>query len=363
MNPYGAGLPIATYAFAGIEIVAVTALEAKKPSSVKWSARNAPWIVGLAYMLAVLGFYLNVSWEDPLLPSISKRATGGITTGVSIFIIAVKNSSLPPAGSSANTALYVASRTLYCLAREAEGEPSGNGWKMFVNALGTTFLINKVPIVAVFVSVVVAGWLPILHFATADQSFQEIISGIATVTIVLVWAAQCLAFIRYRKWLEKCPELRQGRFSCFSAESLETRIIAHMQPIPAYLGLVGCLATVVGFSTASWWQNGTSANSVLAAFLLPGILIASWIFLKAMSTDPTFTRFGVVITNDWRPLQDVILKLNEMNKRRSLEHPSPEVEGWEETNSRSGVWPHNIAPQKSTQQTRLITEQRRVESF
>jgi amino acid transporter len=221
-------VPIATYAYAGVEIVAVTALEARDCKAVRGPAYWVPPIIFATYALGSIGFYLNVSWENPMLPSTLKRATGGTTTGVSILIIAAKESGIPHlAGffnaalimtvfSSANTALYVASRILYGLARDFEVGEQGTFWRKWIAGFGKTSHVNKVPIGAVLMSFILFFWLPALHMAIPDQSvcifrqtsdlnadvrqFQEILSGIATVSVVLVWSAQCLAFIRYRKW-------------------------------------------------------------------------------------------------------------------------------------------------------------------
>jgi amino acid transporter len=181
-NFNSAGIPIATYAYAGVEIVAVTALEAKDSKAVRWPAYWVPPIIFITYAFGSLGFYLNVSWENPLLPSISKRATGGTTTGASILIIAARKSAIPHlAGflnvaliltvlSSANTALYVASRTLYGLTREFQVEQRAVFWKKWISELGTTHHANNVPIKAVLASFVLFGWLPVLHIARPDQS-------------------------------------------------------------------------------------------------------------------------------------------------------------------------------------------------
>jgi amino acid transporter len=177
-----AGIPIATYAYAGVEIVAVTALEAKDCKAVRWPAYLVPPIIFATYSLGSLGFYLNVSWENPMLPSMLKRATGGTTTGASILIIAAEKSAIPHlAGflnaalimtvfSSANTALYVASRTLYGLARDFEVDQTGVFWRKWIAAFGKTSHINKVPIGAIMMSFAISFWLPALHMAIPDQS-------------------------------------------------------------------------------------------------------------------------------------------------------------------------------------------------
>jgi hypothetical protein len=68
--------------------------------------------------------------------------------------------------------------------------------------------------------------------------------------------------------LDKHPQHLRDQFEKYSPKVLDTGYLSHLQPLPAYLGLVGCLATVIGFSSASWWEGGSNVTSILAAFLL-----------------------------------------------------------------------------------------------
>jgi len=57
-----------------------------------------------------------------------------------------------------------------------------------------------------------------------------------------------------------------GIFENYSHENISRGPLSHYQPVLAWFGLFGCLATV-GFSTASWWQFGEpSASNILATF-------------------------------------------------------------------------------------------------
>lgn len=73
-------IPIVAYGYIGVEIVAVTALEAKDPrKSLKYPAKLIAWLTTAIYFLSALGFYLNVAWTDPLLPTLSGRVAHGTT--------------------------------------------------------------------------------------------------------------------------------------------------------------------------------------------------------------------------------------------------------------------------------------------
>ncbi|KAH7403387.1 amino acid permease-domain-containing protein [Cadophora sp. MPI-SDFR-AT-0126] len=331
------GIPIAVYGFAGVEIIAVTALEAKDASkALKWPAKYVALIVSVAYFFSVLGFYLNVSWQDPALPSMATRATGGTATGASILLIAASHSGIPNlAGfinislmvtvfSAANTTLYVASRTLFGLARELN--PEGSAWRKSICVYGTTHAKTFVPVRAMMLSAILFIWLPWVHVGADDYPLQEIMSGIATVSVVLVWAAQCLAFIRYRLWLSRHSEMLHGEYEKYSTGNLGTDVLSHIQPLPAYIGLVGCLITVLGLSSASWWQWGKpTASNVLAAFLVPILLAISWIVLKLIAPHGSLT-FGVMLSGDFKDLKKAIIKLDGMLQDASEDGALPRAE-------------------------------------
>jgi amino acid transporter len=231
-------IPIVAYAYIGVEIVAVTALEAENPQkSLKCPAKFIAWITATIYFFCSLSFYLNVSWTDILLPSVPGRiAHGSLTIAPStnttqtnaIVVIAMLNANRPSLPgfvngclimavlSAANTALYVASRTLFGLTKEIDPQNRYWGW---ASKFSTTTHRRRVPAAALFTSVFSFCWVPLLHLTKSytDQDvslsrvcstqanvnvaqLQEIMSGIATVAVVIVWGILCLAFIRYRKW-------------------------------------------------------------------------------------------------------------------------------------------------------------------
>jgi amino acid transporter len=133
--------------------------------------------------LSVLGFYLNVSWQDPLLPSMSSRAKGETSSGTSIVIIATANANIPglpgflngclivTVFSAANTTLYVASRTLFGLTKGMK--PNGPALSKWFYRLGTTNPSTKVPSWAVLFSALAFVWLPWVH-AASDYSDQQV---------------------------------------------------------------------------------------------------------------------------------------------------------------------------------------------
>jgi amino acid transporter len=165
--------------------VAATAPEAKSSRSLKYTAKNIALITTIVYLVVAVSFYLNVSWTDPLLVSllnIIMRTSPTVvlptsTTRTNIIpVIGLLNTHMPKlAGlvngclimavlSAANTDLYVASRTLFGLAREINPNIRFWGW---VSKLGTITHNSKIPAVAVLVSAIAFSWLPFLHFISS----------------------------------------------------------------------------------------------------------------------------------------------------------------------------------------------------
>jgi len=164
--------------------VAATAPEAKSSRSLKYTAKNIASITTIVYLVVAVSFYLNVSWTDPLLVSLSNiiRTSPTVvlptsTTRTNIIpVIGLLNTHMPNlAGlvngclimavlSAANTDLYVASRTLFGLAREIN--PNINFWGR-VSKLGAITHNTKIPVVAVLVSAIAFSWLPFLHFISS----------------------------------------------------------------------------------------------------------------------------------------------------------------------------------------------------
>lgn len=101
--------------------------------------------------------------------------------------------------STSNSTLYVASRTLYGLARQI---PDSNWIGKKVNRLSLVVRQTGVPAAALFFSAVSFIWLPFLHLnrGYALEEVVEIMSVSASISCLIAWAALCLAFIRYEKW-------------------------------------------------------------------------------------------------------------------------------------------------------------------
>lgn len=196
-------LPLVAWSFGGIESTTMAAFEARSVKDIAWASSSIHWITFLLYLFFAISVMLTIPWDSSNLASIYSRATGNITTlgetcGLSQIAVVValcnsnssyydynnsnSNSSLAHhyrphpelAGfangcllynvlSAGNTALYLASRTLYGLA--SSPRLRGRGYiGMLIRSLGTTNPRTGVPVHAVVFSWLILCWVPLLAF-------------------------------------------------------------------------------------------------------------------------------------------------------------------------------------------------------
>ena len=217
------------YSYLGVEVVAITAFEARDLPSLRVPSRWIAYVVFVLYILVTVGELLDVSWSNRDLPP----AYGGISMhqppkprSRTIIILAALGARYPniagffngallySALGAANTNLYISSRTLYGMTRRPG---SRFPW---LKGLGSVWHRNGVPMVALLVSAVCFMWLPIVavrggysiaevsteisiraSYAKQGQQLTEFMNVNASVSCLIVWASQCLAFIRYYTWL------------------------------------------------------------------------------------------------------------------------------------------------------------------
>jgi yeast amino acid transporter len=110
---------------------------------------------------------------------------------------------------------------------------------------------------------------------------------------LIVWMSQCLAFIRYRHWYainhhlchENITDLsfwkcrlflhryqlndqfsKYNRWDFTEPGKRYSSVLAYFQPVPAWLGLIGCFLIVFVFSTAPCWNGDVTFKKVAVAF-------------------------------------------------------------------------------------------------
>ncbi|KAK4444116.1 amino acid permease-domain-containing protein [Podospora aff. communis PSN243] len=328
-------LSFATFAYVGVEIIAASALEAKWPkrrstedrvdsdisrrsndtligSSVKFSAIYISVLATIAYSLSGTLVSLDISRADCDLPRLSWlkdqadncRATEGEhsdTSTASAFVIIAQQSGTPrlaevfnvflifTALTCANTNLYVASRTLFGLTSRLEGG-EGQPWLLRILAWFGRTNHRKVPMRAMIFSAMAFWWVPFLQLQegigphTATGMFIEVLAEMGSVGVLIVWACQCLAFIRYYRCIyrhrvvlqaQKISQVR--RWDKDDWKDYPYR--SHGQPFVAYLALAGCLAVMFVANSAALW-GGFHPLPFLSSYLIVMVFFGLWVLLK-----------------------------------------------------------------------------------
>jgi amino acid transporter len=195
-------IPLAIFSYIGVELVTVTAAEARTNNQLELPAKNIAYIICAIYMISLCGIAASVEWFNPNLPQFLSQDLVNITINAELDIYQLipllghiphrwvllpnlHNVTAAPAvaameaGSSrlpgvliafiifsgivtANTALYVSSRTLYGLTRELKQDD--NIFYRSVAKLNTVSPKTRIPYWALGVSCLIfSGWLPFVH--------------------------------------------------------------------------------------------------------------------------------------------------------------------------------------------------------
>ncbi len=180
-------VPIIAYAFIGLESVSVAAFEARDLRSLRFASRWIAYFTIALYFFCAIGEFLNVEWSDGALPQIYggiNEASVNIGEPVhksrAIIVIAAFRAGYTRAAgllngcmifsalSASNTALYIASRTLYGMTRRI----TPWRWLRVLKFLGSVWPQTGVPMWALFFSFLAFYWLPFLQlrrgYAIAD---------------------------------------------------------------------------------------------------------------------------------------------------------------------------------------------------
>ncbi|KAL2011103.1 hypothetical protein VTN00DRAFT_3821 [Thermoascus crustaceus] len=324
-------IPLVAYSFQGVEIITMTAFEARDAAAIRWPSRWISYAVVFFYLLCTIGETLNISWKDDHLPPIYGGVGNSTTAALPIdpplstsmvIVAAWKAGHHNIAGflngcfifsvlSASNTSLYVSSRTLYGLTREM---PDTNWVNRQIKRLSLVVKETGVPAAALLFTAVSFIWLPFLQLkgGYALNDLIEIFSVSASVACLIVWAALCLAFIRYQLWLEICdadldrlyPEFRRD-----SEQYTPRTFLSWLQPLVAWVGLVGCIL-IFGFASATWWDTRHV------------VLFALFIFLKLMNKR-LWKRWGVKLDSD---VQKLVEELDRLNYKKLERNPSGATE-------------------------------------
>ena len=330
-------MTLAMFPLAGGDQVLVAAGEARSPHrdlpkaarfvSSRWPTRSSPSVdkadAGCQMYLAPICLYvlssfligLNVNYADPGLLNIwTEQSPQG---SYSPFIIALRYTTieflpgflnalfLMSAYTAGNTGLYAASRTAFALAQRWGGP-------RLRNSVGRTSNGNT-PVVAILACASFSLLAFLGATSSRDASSNQPISTLSssfTSLIGCVYAAECIAYIRFKRGLD--------RVMVGGVSWRDTRVYqhqhyrAHWQPYGAWFGLIGCVLITLSAGWAPIFimvagdglatRKLLKSNSLLAADLVgaysgvrfPGAFLS--IVTAADESSPLFSWRSTYIT-------------------------------------------------------------------
>jgi AAT family amino acid transporter/D-serine/D-alanine/glycine transporter len=179
-------LQIVTFAFAGVEMIGVASGEAESPArDIPLAVNRVAWRILIFYVGAILVVLMIIPWDQ-------------IRTDESPFVIAWEAIGVPGAAvllnlvvitsalSSCNTGLFAGARMLWSMSRSQEAPRR-------LQALNGA----HVPARALVACSAVLGLGVLLNAAVPDKAFVYI-TGIATVSVLWVWAIIVVTHLRFR---------------------------------------------------------------------------------------------------------------------------------------------------------------------
>ncbi|KAL2826297.1 amino acid permease-domain-containing protein [Aspergillus cavernicola] len=325
-------MSIATFAYVGVEIVAASALEsapdprwARRRSedrtgsdlsqrshdtivgnTVKLTAKYISLFATIAYSLSGLLVSLDIPWNHCQLPRLSwiKSAVGECVSSsntASAFVAIASESMIPHLAdvfnaflifacvTCASTNLYVASRTLFGLTSRLDGG-KGQRWHLRILAWFGRTNSRKIPLRAMVFSSLAFVWVPFLQLrggvtsTTPIGRFIEILAQMGSGAVVIVWACEVLAFIRYyhcishhRSAIQQQGLSQVRRFCKDDYNDYPYR--SPLQPFLAYIALAGCLFILIVANGAFLWRR-FHLFPFLSSYLFVLVFIGVWIVLK-----------------------------------------------------------------------------------
>jgi D-serine/D-alanine/glycine transporter len=187
INGFILSFQMVVFAFAGIELVGLTAGETEKPEYVIPKAiNNIPIRIIIFYigaLIVIMSIYPWNSINPDKSPFVQVFAAVGIVAAASIVNFVV----LTSAASACNSAIFSTSRMVYSLAKE---ENAPESMKKLTS--------SQVPSNATMFSAIVILISVILNFVMPEGVFV-LITSISTFCFIYIWAIIVICHMRYRK--------------------------------------------------------------------------------------------------------------------------------------------------------------------
>ncbi|WP_017212931.1 amino acid permease [Clostridium beijerinckii] len=187
INGFILSFQMVVFAFAGIELVGLTAGETERPEHVIPKAiNNIPIRIIIFYigaLIVIMSIYPWNSINPDKSPFVQVFAAVGIAAAASIVNFVV----LTSAASACNSAIFSTSRMVYSLAKE---ENAPESMKKLTS--------SQVPSNATIFSAIVILISVILNFVMPEGVFV-LITSISTFCFIYIWAVIVICHMRYRK--------------------------------------------------------------------------------------------------------------------------------------------------------------------
>lgn len=380
-------LSVAGFAYVGVEIIAASALEARWPTSrrsddeepnnvgghdaerqsamligetIRFAAVWIPVFAMIAYTVGGILVASNIEHDDCLLTRQSwiKKvdsdgkllcAENGIPfkanrPSMAPFVAIAKRSQLPSLASAinifliftaitcANTNLYVASRTFFGLASRLRGGEGAPPWKRILAWFGKTNNRN-VPMRAMIFSAVAFWWVPLISLAPggSDSSspigmFIEALSQMGTDGVIIVWACECWAFLRFYYCVKRhAPTLEEKRFPQvrrFQRIDDDYPFRSHGQPVTGFFALFACLLVLIVANGAFLWR-GFQRVPFVSAYLT----IIVFVLIVALLKLTKGAKWALVDLSQCAEVEEIFRRLNEIRHRGAAD-VEPEKSLW-----------------------------------
>ncbi|KAH8174713.1 amino acid permease domain-containing protein [Sarocladium implicatum] len=244
----------ATFSYGGSEMVVVASGETENPRrNIPRAVRRVFWRIAIFYVLSIFLVGLCVSSEDPrLLNAIDSSAPGAAQ---SPFVIAIENAGikalpsilngiiLSSAWSAGNSFFYASTRVLYSAALD------GKAFKFL------RFEKWGVP----YGCVAATSALSALSFLSVSNDASEVffwISNISAVSTLIVWASECVIYLRFYQGL---------KYHGIDRDTLPFK--SPLQPFLAYFGLVFCVTIAIFNGFDCFFPGNFSAKTFIPPYI------------------------------------------------------------------------------------------------
>ncbi|CZR56620.1 uncharacterized protein PAC_06509 [Phialocephala subalpina] len=221
-------------------------------------------------------YFSKPGWKNLLHPGLSISTNlRSYATPDSSFVVVVQLQRTPFRGMASNflnaifilsalsassSAMYTSSRTLFALTRSVFSSRKRHWW---ISRLGNSTTPWRTSTATLIVSVVALCGVLIIHASTrySHRDTLNALANITSATALLSWASQCWAFIRYHKCLQIHDSKLTDHYSEYNnsasvkGDSIFATFFGRVQPVPAYIGLLYCVTSFLGFAVGVYLRR------------------------------------------------------------------------------------------------------------